>query len=334
MQEIITTGKTVDEAVEAACAQLGLSRDDVSVEILEMPQKKLFGSKPAKVRVTKLEDDFDVKALFEEKPQPKAEEKKQERPKKEKKEKKPAEPKAEPLKEAEEAAEAVEEKEEAPLEEIAFEDMPVSAQTAMTYLKDIANGMGAKDLTYKAVKTERGIQFVVDGDDASLLIGRRGETLDALQYLTTLACNRCDADYSKVSLDVANYRKKREKTLRALAEKEAAKVKKSRYSKTLEPMNPYERRIVHSAIQEIEGVTSESVGSEPNRRVVISLVSGGKTRSRRDGKDGGSRRGRNDRDRKPRNTAPRETAPAPAQNAAPKTETDDFGGALYGRIEL
>ena len=106
--------------------------------------------------------------------------------------------------------------------------------------------------------------------------------MDAIQYLCTLVCNRAGGDeMSKLSLDVAGYRAKREKTLIALAEREAAKVKKSRYNKTLEPMNPYERRIVHSAIQEIEGVKSESVGYEPNRRVVISLISGGKARDGR-----------------------------------------------------
>ncbi len=325
------TGKTVEEAVEAACAALQLPRDSVSVEIMEMPQKKLFGSKPAQVKVTALEDEFSVKSLLS------GEEKTPEKPAPQQKKEPQKQPAPQPARKPQPAAETAPKPAAESEKEIALDAMPASAKEALAYLQQVAALMGAANLSYAAVETERGIKFIVDGDDASLLIGRRGETMDALQYLCTLVSNRSDGDYSKVSLDVANYRAKREKTLVSLAQREAAKVKKSRYNKTLEPMNPYERRIVHSAIQEIEGVKSESVGSEPNRRVVISLESGGKTRERSDrggrGRTGGRRDDR--RDSRPREDRPAQPAPQPAPKPAPKPKTDiETGGALYGKIEL
>ena len=343
MQEIITTGKTVDEAVEAACAELGLSRDDVTVEIIEMPQKKLFGSKPAQVKVSAIDDGFSVKSLFE------------------KEDKKQAEPKAQPQQNAKFEQRRPEQKkqeqpkevrkpefvksEEIPEVEVSENDIPEPAKVALNYLKEMTALMGAKELSFKVAKTERGLKFLVDGEDSSLIIGRRGDTMDAIQYLCTLVCNRAGGDeMSKLSLDVAGYRAKREKTLIALAEREAAKVKKSRYNKTLEPMNPYERRIVHSAIQEIEGVKSESVGYEPNRRVVISLISGGKARDGRPRPSGNFRPNNNSRGGY-NNSKPRyernDSAPAKPQDAAPVVKAPTEAKAspvdsssLYKKIEL
>lgn len=351
MQEIIKTGKTVDEAVEAACKELGLSRDDVTVEILEMPQKKLFGSKPAEVKVSAIDDGFSVKTILtgEDKPQPKKEN--QPAPQAKKPEQKPFEQKAQPAqpKREEKKPEPMVLRSEDKGVEIAEGELTAPVKLAYDYLKELCTLMGAEKLTYKTMKTERGITIEADGEDASLIIGRRGDTMDALQYLCTLVCNRAggDEEASKISLDIANYRSKREKTLIELAEREAAKVKKTRYSKALEPMNPYERRIVHSAIQEIEGVKSESVGFEPNRRVVISLISGGRTRDGR-GHDshGGNRNGggRNFGD-KPRfekrdGERPRyekregdarpQSSGKPADNRAPQGEFT----ALYKKIEF
>ncbi|MEA4911197.1 MAG: RNA-binding cell elongation regulator Jag/EloR [Oscillospiraceae bacterium] len=342
MQEIIMTGKTVDEAVEAACAALGLPRDSVSVEIVDMPQKKLFGFKPAKVRVTSTEDEFSVKSLLADAAKPEQQPAQQQKtvqqqpkpaqqPREQKKKEKQPQPQKQqqrPAPQPETQAVAAEETPDRPIE---LDALPGAAKEALDYLRTVTSLMGAEKLTYAAAETDRGIKFILDGDDASLIIGRRGETMDALQYLCTLVCNRSDSDYSKVSLDVANYRAKREKTLVALAIREAAKVKKSRYSKTLEPMNPYERRIVHSAVQEIEGVKSESVGTEPNRRVVISLESGGKTGGRggrrNDRRGGSSRTGDGPRPER-----------APQQSAAPaarkQEQEPEQTGSLYGKIEL
>lgn len=361
MQELIATGKTVDDAVASACAQLGLSRDAVNVEVLELPKKKLFGSVPAKVRVTERDDVFSIHDLLtgveekkkETKPEPKKvaaprTEKPAQEPKKQEKPQVAAPapapkaapvPKAEPQREAVQptAAPAAQPVEAAPVEsaepevEIPLEELSAPAAAALTYFKEMAQGMGATRLTYKVVKTERGVKFVIDGDDASLVIGRRGETMDAMQYLCMLVSSRTEGEYCKITVDVAGYRSKREKTLIALAKKEAAKVLRTRYDEVLEPMNPYERRIVHSAVQEIEGVKSESTGTEPHRRVVISLESGGRSRRDRGGR-GGRRDGR-DRDRAPRrDRSERPAAPAAPVETLPADNTNI--DMLYKKIEL
>ncbi len=315
MIEVIATGKTVDAAKEEGYRQLGKSLDDYNVhyEILDMGKKRLFGSIPAKVRVYyEEEEEFSVKDLFraeekktekpaKEQPSPEKktdEQKKNDRPKKQDKpvEQKKAEPKTVEKKPEPKAAEPVEPADAeveaesvtaVPEVEIALDKLPEAAAAAFDYLKMIADGLGAARLEYKAFETENGVKFVIDGDDAAILIGRRGETMDALQYLCLLVSNRTGKDYCKISIDVANYRSKREKTLEELAKKIAAKVKKTHHSQTLEPMNPYERRIVHSTIQKIDGVKSESVGEDPNRRVVISLV--GSRRYNDDRRSGGNR---------------------------------------------
>ncbi len=331
MQEIVMTGKTTEEAVEKACAELGLSRDEVTVEILEMPQKRLFGYSPAKVKVSRVEDELDVRDLLAGGAGPEPH-KPAAQPKKEKKEQQPAVFEEKPVAEAAAAPEE-------PQEEIELDRLEPSAKKALDYLQGIAAGIGAQRLTYRAFKTEKGVKFVLDGEDASIVIGRRGETMDALQYLCTLISSRNDDDYCKITLDVANYRQKREKTLIALAEREAAKVKKTRYSQTLEPMNPYERRIVHSAVQGIEGVKSESVGVEPNRRVVISLISGGKQgydRRNRGGR-GGHGADRRDGRRRDRNDRPQSQNRPPERTEAAK-KADEFRPSnnvpLYGKIDL
>lgn len=346
MQEIIKTGKTVDEAVEAACKELGLSRDDVSVEILEMPQKKLFGSKPAEVKVSAIDDGFSVKTILTEgeKPQPKKEAALQPQKTAQTAEKRPEQkpqPKPQPKREEKKIEPMVLRSEDKGVE-VAYEDLSAPVKLAFDYLKELCTLMGAVKLDFKAMKTERGVTFEADGDDASLIIGRRGDTMDALQYLCTLVCNRAgeNDDASKISLDIANYRSKREKTLIELAEREAAKVKKTRYSKALEPMNPYERRIVHSAIQEIEGVKSESVGFEPNRRVVISLISGGRTRDNR-GRDGRDNRGGNHGGGRNFNGKPRyekrdgDSKPQePTRKPIDSRESGGFTAPLYSKIEF
>lgn len=343
MQEIIVTGKDVEEAIDNACAQLGLTRDDLSVEILEMPQKKLFGMSPAKIKVTAADAPLKVADLLtqEETPPADAPQKKESaRPQQ------PRQPR--PQREA---------RDETPAEDIEFEslivpddqlrelqeaELPAPAVAALAYFRAVTEQMGATALTYRFYETDRGVKFSVDGDDSSLVIGRRGETMDALQYLCMLVSSRAEGDYCKIMLDVAQYRKKREKTLQSLAAREAAKVKKTHYNQTLDPMNPYERRIVHSAVQHIEGVKSESVGTEPNRRVVISLISGGKGNRRRGGKDRNDRGGRGGRgpDRGGYNNRNRDDRPArptqqPSGQPRSKNNDDNDGSAvLYGRIDI
>jgi len=336
MQELIVQGSTVDEAIDNGCNQLGVSREDVTVEVMEMPQKKLFGTSPAKVL---------LRTLVETK-QPKPEQPATEQhpaPETQRNETHARQSDEEPFEDYGEAD---------PTEtEIAEQDLPAPGAAALAYLREIAQHMGAQRLTYRFYRTERGVKFAIDGEDSALIIGRRGETMESLQYLCMLVSSRTEGDYCKVIIDAANYRSKREKTLQALAEREAAKVKKTSYRQVLEPMNPYERRIVHSAIQKIGGVKSESVGNEPNRRVVISLISGGKTgRPRKSGGHGGQNsqggQGRRDRDRGPRpdrgrrdSRPPRQDLPQrePTGGTAPQTsheKTQVESGKLYGKIDF
>lgn len=374
MKEFIASGKTVDEAVENACAELGVTRDDlnVSVEIVDFPQKKLFSSIPARVKVTVDDEGFSVRDLVREGPayesrmreEQRAREEaeraeKAEKARREAREERPGReeaPKADPKREAapsterrEQPAAAAErhtepEKEKMPEVEIALEDVPVGAKVALAYLRDVSDKLGAKNLTFKAVAIEDGVKFIVEGEDAAAIIGRRGEVMDALQYLSLLVSNRASEEYCKITLDVAGYRDKREKTLENLANRVAAKVKKTRYNQTLEPMNPYERRIVHSTIQRIDGVKSESVGEDPNRRVVVMLESGGKSgrdsgHGRRGGHgySGGRGRRSDNAPREPRAESrpemnDRATPAARPAEKQPAAEQDNK--MLYGKIEL
>ncbi len=140
---------------------------------------------------------------------------------------------------------------------------------ATKYLQEILNAMGLSTISMEIVEKEDGAVITFNGDGMAALIGHHGETLDALQYLIALTCNRVDGDYYRITLDCGNYREKRENTLQGLATRIASKVKKTGRSQLLEPMNPYERRIIHAIVSDIEGVYSKSKGEEPNRRVVI-----------------------------------------------------------------
>lgn len=142
---------------------------------------------------------------------------------------------------------------------------------AVDFLKDVLQKMGIA-ATVSAADQEEGLRIEVSGPDMGIVIGRRGETLDALQYLTSLVANRGEEEYCKVTIDTENYRAKRKETLERLAHKMAAKVQKYHRNVSLEPMNPYERRIIHSALQGVDNITTHSIGSEPNRKVVITYT--------------------------------------------------------------
>ncbi len=144
-----------------------------------------------------------------------------------------------------------------------------AADSAKAYLEQVLVAMGVTDFTCAVKEEENGCVISLDGENLGFIIGRRGDTLDALQYLTGLVANRVDNAYYRVTLDIGNYREKREQALISLARRLAAQTARTGRRHSLEPMNPYERRIIHTAVQEMEGVTSWSVGSEPNRRVVI-----------------------------------------------------------------
>ena len=271
------TGKTVDEARAKACALLGVQADDlnVSCEVLEMPQKTGFlGLKltPAKVCVSVEEPDAPAAPAVEEKKAP-VQEKAAPAPAVEA----PAAP-AEPEAKAEEAAApAVEaaavqqpaaEEEEETEEPINIEEN-AKVKAAVDYLREVIALMGVENVSFSAVQKGEATIIRLDGEKLGALIGRRGETMESLSYLASLVANRLEGDYIKLGLDVAGYRDKRESDLTALAQRIGAKVRKTGRSFAMEPMNPYERRIIHSAISKMEGVRSESKGEGRDRRVVI-----------------------------------------------------------------
>ena len=252
MREVIVTGKTVEEATEKACLELGLPREEVSIEILEMPTRKLFKTTPAKVKATA--DEAEAPAVEEKPAAPKAEEKKAEEPKAE-----PAAAMEEPAAPAREAAE----------EKPVSEAQEAKLAAAVEYLKTVFAAMGAGEVTVTTQKQGEACIIRVEGDDVGMLIGHRGETMESLSYLASLVANRLPGEYIKLGLDVAGYRGKREKDLEALARRMGAKVARTGRSWAMDPMNPYERRIIHSTISGMEGVRSESKGEGADRRVVI-----------------------------------------------------------------
>lgn len=290
IRTIEATGKTVEEARAAACAQLGVNADDlnVSFEVLEMQHKSGFlGLKftPARVRVTVEEADKPAPAAKEKEPAkaPKAPAP-QQTPKKETVKpavEKPVQeaPKAEPVPApVEEApveqpapaapvAEAEQTAEETEVPIVIEENSKVKA--AVDYLREVIACMGVQNVTFSAVQKGEATIIRLDGEKLGALIGRRGETMESLSYLASLVANRLEGDYIKLGLDVSGYRGKREQDLTVLAQRIGNKVRKTGRSFAMEPMNPYERRIIHSAIGKMEGVRSESKGEGKDRRVVI-----------------------------------------------------------------
>ena len=373
------TGKTVDEARAKACAMLGVQAEDmnVSYEVLEMPQKTGFlGLKltPAKVRVSVEEPDApkapEAPAAAEA-PAPAPVEEKVEVP---------AAPAAEEAAPAEEpkAEEAAPVAEAAPAEEAEEVEVPINIEenskvkAAVEYLQEVITRMGVNDVTFSAVQKGEATIIRLDGEKLGALIGRRGETMESLSYLASLVANRLEGDYIKLGLDVAGYRDKRESDLTALAQRIGAKVRKTGRSFAMEPMNPYERRIIHSAIGKMEGVRSESKGEGRDRRVVIYSTAPdaqtdntyGERRPRGNGRrNGGNRNGgyrgnrngdRNGSNRGGYRSGPRPAgsrggrgssvpertyAPRDAEDAAPvapkRTErVDDFADFSFGKIEI
>lgn len=312
IKEYIGQGTSLEEATNAAIEGLGADVDaDVQIEVISEYKKKtlgLFGGSLAKVRA------------YIELPDPKPAKKPAKKAKAEKAQPTKAEKKVEKVeKKAQEETAPVE------LKLIPSEQLdPASCSgKAAAYIKTLLLGLGCENVTVEAAEIDGGTYLQLDGDKLGVVIGRRGETLDALQYLTSLAANTGNG-YYKVTLNIGNYREKREKTLKELAKKVSAQVLSSGRSRTLEPMNPYERRIIHTVIQEIEGVTSNSVGEGSGRRVVVSPEGG--ERGGRGGRGQGGRGGRGRGDRRPSQTV----NVAPDANREPKKDSPDI--PLYGRL--
>ena len=229
---IDVTGKTEDEAIQSALAQLGMDRDDVSVEILERAKAGFLGigSAPARVRVSY--DDGkaeEVKPAERPAPQPK------------------------------------------PIVDLGEECHDEKSEQIRAFLKGLLEHMDSA-AEVRVYESEKGrYKVYLEGEKLGALIGRRGETLDAIQQLTNYSINRgSEKNRARVQVDAENYREKREQSLERLAEKVAGKVTKYRRNVTLEPMNAYERHVIHTALQDTPSVTTFSIGTEPNRRVVVS----------------------------------------------------------------
>ena len=293
---IVTTGKTIDLAIEAALTQLGLDRDSVSVQVISQAKAGFlgFGAQPARVQVTyEVPDPVEekpksalgsasrtkpkAKPVVEKKPEvkpevkpapapapapaPKAEvkaEKKVEKAekkveKKTEKAEKKAEKKAEPKVYAPAAAGSIEEKIE-------------------VFLKGLLEHMGSDAVPHCVKADENTYKVELTGSDLGYLIGRRGDTLDALQHLANYSVGRNVEGHIRINVDAEDYREKREDSLRRYARKKAQQVLKNRRRTTLEPMNAYERHVIHAALQDMDNITTHSTGTEPNRRVVIEFV--------------------------------------------------------------
>ena len=268
MREFIdVTGKNEEEAINKALAQLGMDRDDVSVEILERAKSGFLGigSCPAKVRVSYGPEEEEVVAPA---PQPKVEKtEKVEKPKapEKKPEKKVDKPKKEAAPKKEKAAPAAPV---APVQDLGEEVDDEKAQAIKKFLAGLLTQMESS-AAVKVYQPEKGrYKVFLEGENLGALIGRRGETLDAIQQLTSYAVNRTGGRV-RIQLDAEGYREKREQSLQHLAHKVAGKVVKYRRSVTLEPMNAYERHVIHTALQDVAGVTTYSTGVDPNRRVIV-----------------------------------------------------------------
>lgn len=300
MRSVESSAKTMEEAVTQGLEKLGVSFADVKIDILDEGSKGflgILGGKPVVVRLTVREDaeggeDVLSSVALEEAvkvPEQKPARKRASKPKAEKTEKpaaqekteQPKAPRAEkpakPAKAEKPAAERKQasEKPAAPAPAPETVQPPADAQApegrAFTFLTDVTRLMGV-EVTINARRDEEGnVRVDMFGDTLGILIGRRGETLDALQYLTSLYVNKGSEDYIRVTLDTENYRAKREEALRRLANRMANRAVKTGRKVVMEPMNPYERRILHSALQQNDAVTTHSEGEEPNRHVVITL---------------------------------------------------------------
>ena len=311
IKEAIGVGETIEEAKENAIAQLNANvEDDIQFDVLATPKKKvlgIFGGAKAEVKA--------FIELPDEKPKKNNKKQNAKTDKKAQKTEK-AEKTAAPKKVAAEKAVVDDFSDAVDADSLAADSQPAKA---VAYIRSILKEFGCTDTKIKVAERQGYAYIMLEGEGLGAIIGHRGETLDALQYLAGLAANGAGG-YYKVSLNIGDYRERREQTLTALAERMSKQVLRTGKNRTLEPMNPYERRIIHTAVQEIEGVVSNSFGEGSARRVVISPEGGDPRPQRREG--GRGRNGGRDRNRRPSNKVE-----APVRE--PKKDSDM---PLYGKI--
>ena len=279
---IITTGKTIDLAIEAALQQLGLDRDSVSVQVLSQAKPGFlgFGATPARVQVTYEAPDpvpeapkSALTSASRSKPKPTYVAPKPEEPKPAPVAPKAEAPKAEaPAPKAEKPAP----KKEAPKPKVEKTYTPAEAgsteEKIEVFIKGLLTHMGSNAVPHAQKADDDTYNVDLVGEDLGFLIGRRGDTLDAIQHLANYSINRGISGHIRINVDAEEYRQKREESLRRYAHKKAQQVLKAHRRTTLEPMNAYERHLIHAALQDTDRITTYSVGTEPNRRVVIEYV--------------------------------------------------------------
>lgn len=306
IKEAIGFGLTIEEAKENAVLNLNASSDaDIQFEVITMPKKKtlgIFGGCKAEVKA------------FVELPDPKPSKAKNKNTSKVKNTE--TAKRNENVKKADPKANADKEYSELKSESEIAADSPASR--AIAYLKPILKGLGCENVEFKVAERENAALIELAGQNFSAIIGHRGETLDSLQYLASLAANN-GGGYYKVSLNIGDYRKKREETLINLAKRISEQVLKTGKCRTLEPMNPYERRIIHTAVQSIDGVVSASFGEGMSRRVVIGV----------EGKELRPLRNDNRRDNRNRRPRPQQSKVVASPEREPKKDSDI---PLYGKI--
>ena len=251
MEYITVSAKTLDDAITEALVQLGVTSDKLDYEVIEKGSAGFLGigMKQAVIKARKKEEPKEEPVVEEVKAEPKKEHK---------------EPKREHKKEIN-----PEQKKETELAKVKEETIAACEK----FVKDVLNAMDMEDAKVTSKIDEEGaLSIDVEGSNMGILIGKRGQTLDSLQYLTNRVANKMQEGYVRVKLDTEDYRRRRKETLENLAKNIASKVKRTRRAVSLEPMNPYERRIIHSALQADPAVSTHSEGEEPYRRVVVTLV--------------------------------------------------------------
>ena len=274
MDSSVKCAKDVDSAVKLALEDLQLGIDEVDVTVLEEPSRGFFGI-GQKLALVKVEKKKEAKEPPKETKKPEV--KKEKKPEKPQAalEEKPKAAKAETPKRKKERAPRRAEREMQDLEPV-IEKIPedelidVQDHAALKFLEEVTKEMGL-DLDIKAKAGKETLYIDIQGKDSGTVIGKRGQTLDAIQYLTSLVVNKEQSGYTRVVIDAENYRAKREKTLELLASRLANKVVRTKKSVRLEPMNPYERKVIHATLQNHPRVTTRSEGQDPYRRVIIEL---------------------------------------------------------------
>ena len=268
---IRVSAKTLDDAITEALIQLGVTSDRLEYNVIEKGSAGFLGigMKQAVIKARKKEEPKEEPVAEEVKEEPKKEIVKEHKESKKEHKKEFKKEKAEEIKEEKAEVKEPEQKKESELAKV--NDETVAA--CVKFVSDVLNAMGMKDAKVTSKIDEEGALGIdVEGSNMGILIGKRGQTLDSLQYLTNRVANKMQEGYVRVKLDTEDYRRRRKETLENLAKNIASKVKRTRRAVSLEPMNPYERRIIHSALQADPAVSTHSEGEEPYRRVVVTLV--------------------------------------------------------------